>query len=119
MCAVASVGMTLTLYPAPSIVGLAVLRMTAPSIRAALPNSSTRVSAFSGVASVPASSATLASSTSIVGVRRTGHWCAPIRATAAASAVTALLRLIIDPCPACPRAVSRIHAIPFSAASIR
>ena len=36
-----------------------------------------------------------------------------------ASSVTALSRLIIDPCPARPRAVSRIQAIPFSAASIR
>ena len=95
------------------------LRITAPSIRAALPNSSTRASAFSGVASVPASSPTLARSTSIVGVSRTGHSCAPIRATAAASEVTAFSRLIIEPCPARPRAVSRIQAIPFSAASTR
>ena len=56
--------------------------MTAPSIRAALPNSSTSDSAFSGVASVPARSATVASSTSIAGVSRTGHSWVPSRATA-------------------------------------
>ena len=32
--------------------------------------------------------------------------------------MTALSRLIIEPCPARPRAVSRIQAMPFSAASI-
>ena len=101
------------------MVGLTVLRMTAPSIRVAPPNSSTSASAFSGVASVPASSATAASSTLIVGVSRTGHWCAPIRATAAARSVTAFSWLSIDPCPARPRAVSFIQAMPFSAASIR
>ena len=93
--------------------------MTAPSIRAALPNSSTSASAFSGVASVPASSPTLASSTSIAGVSRTGHWWAPMRATAAARVVTAFSRLIIEPWPARPRAVSVIQAMPFSAASMR
>ena len=95
------------------------LRITAPSIRAELSNSSTRDSAFSGVASVPAMSATDASSTSIAGVSRTGHWCAPIRATAPASSVTALSWLIIEPWPALPRAVSFIQAMPFSAASMR
>ena len=74
---------------------------------------------FSGVASVPASSATAASRVRIVGVSRTGHSWAPIRATAAARAVMALSRLISDPCPARPRAVSLTHAIPFSAASTR
>src|SRR6478752_6589644 len=101
------------------MVGLVVLRSTAPSIRVAPPNSSTRLSAFSGVASVPASSPTAASSVFIVGVSRTGHSWAPIRATAAARSVTAFSRLIIDPWPARPRAVSRIQAMPFSAASIR
>ena len=47
--------------------------MTAPIIRAAPPNSSTSASAFSGVASVPASSPTAASSVRIAGVSRTGH----------------------------------------------
>jgi hypothetical protein len=93
--------------------------ITAPSILAALPNSSTRPSAFSGVASVPASSPTAPSSTFIVGVSWTGHWCRPIRATASASVVTALSGWRIDPWPALPVAVRRIHAIPFSAASIR
>ncbi len=101
------------------MVGLVVLRRTAPSIRVAVPNSSTSASAFSGVASVPASSATEASSTFMVGVSRTGHSWAPIRATAAASSVTAFSRFIIEPCPARPRAVSFIQAMPFSAASIR
>ena len=55
----------------------------------------------------------------MVGVSRTGHWCAPIRATAPASRVTALSVLIIEPCPARPRAVSFIQAMPFSAASMR
>ena len=40
-------------------------------------------------------------------------------ATASATAVTALLSWIIDPWPARPRAVSRIHIIAFSAVSIR
>ena len=102
-----------------SIVGFVVLRITAPSIRAAPPNSSTSAGAFSGVASVPASSATAASRVRIVGVSRTGQSCAPIRATAALSRVTALSGFIIEPWPARPRAVSRIQAIPFSAASIR
>ena len=93
--------------------------MTAPIIRAALPNSSTSASAFSGVASVPASSPTVASRVRMVGVSRTGHSWAPIRATAAASAVTAFSRLTIEPWPARPRAVSRTQAIPFSAASTR
>ena len=61
----------------------------------------------------------MASSTSMVGVSRTGHWWAPIRATAAESRVTALSGLIIEPWPARPRAVSFIQAMPFSAASIR
>ena len=55
------------------MVGLTVLLITAPSIRAAPPNSSTRLRAFSGVTSVPARSATVPSSTSMVGVSRTGH----------------------------------------------
>ena len=93
--------------------------MTAPIIRAAPPNSSISDSAFSGVASVPASSATVASRVCIVGVSRTGHSWAPIRATAADSRLTALSSLIIEPCPARPRAVSFIQAMPFSAASIR
>ena len=101
------------------MVGLAVLRMTAPSIRAALPNSSISDSALSGVASVPTISPTEASSTFMVGVSRTGHSWAPIRATAAVSSVMAFSRLIIEPWPARPRAVSRIQAMPFSAASIR
>ena len=101
------------------MVGLAVLRRTAPSIAGRSPNSSTRLSALSGVASVPARSATAASSTSMVGVSRTGQSWAPIRATAAASSVTALSRLIIEPWPARPRAVSFIQAMPFSAASMR
>ena len=93
--------------------------MAAPIIRAAPPNSVTSASAFCGVASVPASSATAASRVCIAGVSRTGHSWAPIRATAAASELTALSSLIIEPCPARPRAVRRIQAIPFSAASIR
>ncbi len=55
----------------------------------------------------------------MVGVSRTGHWCAPSRATAAVIRVTALSGLIIDPWPAVPRAVSFIQAMPFSAASMR
>ena len=47
--------------------------MTAPIIEADSPNSSTNVSVFSGVASVPASSPTAASRVCIVGVIRTGH----------------------------------------------
>jgi len=42
-----------------------------------------------------------------------------VLATAAATAVTALSGCRIEPCPAWPRAVSRIQAIPFSAVSIR
>ena len=93
--------------------------MTAPSIRAAEPNSSISSSALSGVASVPASSATAPSSTSMVGVSCTGHSWRPIRATASARVVTALSGCTIDPWPAWPVAVRRIQAMPFSAASIR
>ncbi len=95
------------------------LRITAPIIRAAEPNSSTSASALSGVASVPAISATVASSVCMVGVSRTGHSWPPMRATAVASLLTAFSSLIIEPCPARPRAVSFIQAMPFSAASIR
>ena len=49
------------------------------------------------------------------GVSRTGHSCLPILATVSASSVTALSGCSIDPCPAVPRAVSRIQAMPFSA----
>ena len=101
------------------MVGLTVLLMTAPSIRVAPPNSSTRARAFSGVTSVPDSSATVPSSTSMVGVSRIGHSWAPSRATAALSRATALSSLTIDPWPARPRAVSFIQAMPFSAASMR
>ena len=48
-----------------------------------------------------------------------GNWWLPIRATAEAIAVTALSSWIIDPWPARPRAVSRIHSRPFSAVSMR
>ena len=38
---------------------------------------------------------------------------------ASASSVTALSGWIIEPCPAVPRAVSRIQAMPFSAVCSR
>ncbi len=52
-----------------------------------------------------------------VGTSRTGHWCSPIRATAAANAVTALARLTLEPWPALPRAVSFSQAVPRSPAA--
>ena len=49
----------------------------------------------------------------------TGNSCDPIRATVSVSRVTAFSWLTIEPCPARPCAVSCIHEMPFSAASIR
>ena len=54
-----------------------------------------------------------------VGVIRIGHSCRPIRATASASAVTALSSLTIEPWPARPSATSRSQRMPFCAVSIR
>ncbi|CAM5266023.1 hypothetical protein SGRI78S_02328 [Streptomyces griseus subsp. griseus] len=52
-----------------------------------------------------------------VGVRRMGHSCAPIRATAAARALTAFSRLTLEPWPARPSAVSFSQPVPRSPAA--
>ena len=64
------------------------------------------------------SAAISASAARTVGVSRTGHSCAPIRATAAASLLTALARLTLEPWPALPSAVSFSQPVPRSPAAI-
>ncbi len=51
---------------------------------------------------------------SVVAESRTGHSSLPMRATAAASFVTALSRMTCEPCAAVPRATSLIHMRAFS-----
>lgn len=53
-----------------------------------------------------------------VSVSRTGHRYSPIRATAAASRLTALARFGLEPCPAVPWAVNLSQAVPRSPAAI-
>ena len=67
---------------------------------------------------MPCSAASSVSAARTVGVSRTGHSCSPIRATAAASRLTALARLTLEPWPAVPRAVSFSQAVPRSPAAI-
>ncbi|SHV81169.1 Uncharacterised protein [Mycobacteroides abscessus subsp. abscessus] len=52
-------------------------------------------------------------------VSTNGNRCRPSLATASATAVTALSSCTIEPWPARALAVSRIHAMPFSAVSSR
>ena len=69
------------------MVGLAVLRTTAASIRAAGPKCSISASTLSSTESWPVRAATSSSSCAIAGVIRTGHSCRPIAATASEIAV--------------------------------
>ncbi len=102
------------------MVGLAVLRRVAPIIVATAPSLATAASGSSGSSSHAERVGELVEEgRRIVAVIRTGNVWRPIRATASASAVTALSSLSIEPCPARPAAVSRIQAMPFSAVSIR
>ena len=67
----------------------------------------------------PVSSDTAVRNCETVSVSAIGNWWRPSLATASAIAVTALSSCTIEPCPARPRAVSRIHSRPFSAVSMR
>ena len=67
----------------------------------------------------PVSSPTAMRNCSTDSVSTSGNWCRPSRATASAIAVTALSSCTIEPCPARPRAASRIQDRPFSAVSMR
>lgn len=67
---------------------------------------------------MPYRAASSVSAAATVGVSRTGHSCAPIRATAAASLVTALAWFTFEPWPALPWAVSRSQPVPRSPAAI-
>ncbi|CFR96193.1 Uncharacterised protein [Mycobacterium tuberculosis] len=114
-------GTTLALYPALSIVGFAVSCSTAFNMRAIGPSLSI-VPARSGESrskASPVSSPTTAKNWATVSVQTSGNWWRPRRATASQTAVTAFWSCTIEPCPARPRAVSRIHWMPFSAVSIR
>lgn len=53
-----------------------------------------------------------------VGVSRSGHSCAPMRAIAAHRRVTAFSLFTLEPCPARPRAVSFSQPVPRSPAAI-
>ena len=83
IAAVARPGMTLCLYPAASIVGLAVLAIVAPTIRAMLPSRASVSSARSGSSSMPNASDTASRKARWASVILCGHSYAPIRATAA------------------------------------
>ncbi|CAM5686746.1 hypothetical protein SALBM217S_00671 [Streptomyces griseoloalbus] len=67
---------------------------------------------------MPCTAAVAVSAARTVGVSRSGHSCSPMRVTAAARRVTAFSRLTLEPCPARPRAVSRIQPVPRSPAPI-
>ena len=114
-------GITLALYPALSIVGLAVPRSVAPMTRANPPILWSAVSR-SGVStprSRPVSSDTAARNSRTASVRTSGKRWAPIRATVLRQRGDRVVLVQNDPCPAMPVARSRIHETPFSAVSTR
>ena len=106
------------------MVGLALLR-TVPATSAPAgpsnPSSSSAARPPSSAPSgsrVPAAAAMASTAARTVGISRTGHWYAPILATASASRVTAFAVFGLEPCPARPRAVSFSQAVPRSAEAI-
>ena len=119
MVAVARPGITFSLYPAASRVGLAVLRSVAPMIGATAASFEIAISGSSRSISRPRTSDTASRNARTVGVITTGNRCRPSRATASHSTVTALSSWIIEPCPGRPRATRRSHWMPFWAVSIR
>ena len=95
------------------------LRSVAPVSLAIEPTLSRICGSASGLYSMPNAAQAAAMNSSTAGVSRTGQSCRPIRATVSASSVIALSGCSMEPCPAVPRAVSRIQAMPFSAVWIR
>ncbi len=91
----------------------------APIILAIGPRRATVASTSFSSKGIPNSSQISSMKVRTVGVSWSGNSCSPSLATAAANSVTALSLLVIDPWPAVPRAVSFIHAMPFSAVSTR
>ena len=89
--------------------------MVAPTIRAMLPSRDRVSSARSGSSSMPNASETASRKARWASVILCGHSYAPIRATAAASSVTALSSCRNEPWPAEPSAIRLSQAIPFSA----
>ncbi len=97
------------------MVGLALLRTVARTRAAAGPSSaSRRASTSSRSAGTPCRAASSVSAARTVSVIRSGHWCSPMRAMAAARWLTALSALTFEPWPALPRAVSLSQAVPRS-----
>ncbi len=90
-------------------------RIVAPNIRLKLPSLASVAVMSSGSSSTSSTSSSVFRNSRIVGVTRSGHSCPPILVTASTRFVTALSLFTIDPCPAVPRALSRIQFMPFSA----
>ncbi len=107
-------GITLCLYPARRTVGFVVVWSAAWMKREADPVARATSSGPDAIGSTPSSRAISRTIASVVPERRTGHSSAPMRATAAATFVTALSRITCDPCAAVPRATSLIHIRAFS-----
>ena len=110
----AASGMTLCLYPACSTVGFDVVCSAAWMKRDAEPVASAISSGPVTAGSTPRNRATSVTIASVVADRRTGHSSLPMRATAAASFVTALSRMTCEPCAAVPVATSLSHSSAFS-----
>ncbi len=101
------------------MVGFAVLRRVAFTIREMVPSLRTEPSRSSSGKVIPVSSPTAARNASTVAVRVSGNSCAPSLETAWAIRVTALSSLVMEPWPARPVAVRVAQATPFSAAAMR
>ena len=101
------------------MVGLAVSRTVAPTIRDSGPSLRSDPSRSSSGNSSPVSCDICSRKARTVSVRVSGKVWLPSRATASATLVTALSSCRNEPCPGLPRAFSRIQAMPFSAVSIR
>ena len=103
------------------MVGLAESRIVAPTMRPIGPSFAIAPSRSgeSGSKAYPVSSPTAVRNCATGSVSTSGNSWRPSRATASASVVTAFSSCTNEPWPARPRAVSRIHSMPFSAVSMR
>ncbi len=111
-------GMTFTLYPACSIVGVVEHRTVFSTSFAAGPRRAIVPSTSSRSTSTPSALPAPTRNASTVGVSRTGCWCAAMRANEVTSAVTAFWSFLRDPWPARPTAVSFMCEVPRSAVPI-
>ena len=93
--------------------------MVAPIRFAIGPSFAIASSGSFGSSSMPRTSEICSRKSRTVGVTWIGNLCRPTRATASASAVTALSSLIIEPWPGRPFACMRSQSMPFSAVWIR